>query len=118
MITEQPPKYTLEQVKDACVLVGISESEAQAIYDYWHSQDWTWANGRPITNLVSGLRRMRNYQQAKDLHLWQKVKGGLHQEKKCLGRNCYKRGPAERGPDDTGQMYYLCDQHKPKERKR
>ena len=33
------------------------------------------------------------------------------EEKKCVKLNCYKRGPATYGPDDTGQMHFKCKNH-------
>lgn len=99
---EPPPKYSLQQVKDACVLAGIPEAEAPNIFDYWHSQGWKWGNGQEVTSLASGIRRMRNYQRAHP----------RKNEKKCINLNCYERGPAIYGPDDTGQMYYQCPKHR------
>jgi hypothetical protein len=49
--------YTLQQVKDACVLNSIPESAAQSYFDNYNSQGWLKANKLPITNLQSHVAK-------------------------------------------------------------
>jgi len=52
--------YTLEQVKDACVMNGIPETNAQSYFDQYNSQDWKKGNGQMITNLQSHMAKRWN----------------------------------------------------------
>lgn len=47
--------YRIEDVKDACILNGIPDSNAQSYFDHYNSQDWKKANSQPITNLQSHI---------------------------------------------------------------
>lgn len=49
--------YTLQQVKDSCILNGVPESNAQSYFDQYNSQDWKKGNGQPITNLQSHIAK-------------------------------------------------------------
>ena len=49
--------YTLEQVKDACILLGIPEQHAQSYLDHYGSQGWKKANGQVITELRGHMRK-------------------------------------------------------------
>ncbi len=50
--------YNLQQVKDACIMNGIPESNAQSYFDHFNAQGWVRANGQPIKNLQSHVKRM------------------------------------------------------------
>jgi hypothetical protein len=50
--------YTIDQVKAACVLVGIPEEQAQNYYDHYSSQGWKKANGQQITELRTHMVRL------------------------------------------------------------
>lgn len=52
--------YTLQEVKDACVLNGISENNAQSYFDQYNSQEWKKANNQSITNLRSHIAKRWN----------------------------------------------------------
>lgn len=53
-------KYSIDNVKDACIMNCIPESNAQSYYDQYNSQDWKKANGQPITNLQSHMAKRWN----------------------------------------------------------
>ena len=50
--------YTLEQVRDACMLNGIPESQAESYYHNYNRQGWKRGNGQEITNLRSHMWRL------------------------------------------------------------
>jgi len=52
--------FTIQQVKDACIMNGIPETNAQSYYDQYSSQGWKKANGQPITNLQSHMAKRWN----------------------------------------------------------
>lgn len=49
--------YTLQQVKDACIMNCIPESNAQSYFDQYNSQGWKKGNGQLITNLQSHIAK-------------------------------------------------------------
>ena len=49
--------YSISNVKDACILNGIPESNAQSYFDQYNSQGWKKANNQPITNLQSHIAK-------------------------------------------------------------
>lgn len=49
--------YTIQQVKDACTVLGISEQQAESYTDHYGSQGWKKANGQPITELRGHMRK-------------------------------------------------------------
>lgn len=61
--------YTLQQVIDTAILIGISEDKATAFYHHYNAQGWVRANSQPIADLQSQLINWRNNQykfEAKD----------------------------------------------------
>ena len=52
--------WNLQDVKHACILNQIPESNAQSYYDQYNSQNWCKANGQPITNLQSHIAKRWN----------------------------------------------------------
>lgn len=57
-----PSAYTLQQVIDNAIPIGISEEKATAFYHQYNAQGWVRANGQPITDLQSQLINWRNNQ--------------------------------------------------------
>ncbi len=51
-------QYAEKEVEDACIMNGIPESNAQVYYDHFNAQGWVRANGQPIKNLQSHIKRM------------------------------------------------------------
>ena len=58
LFDNQPKGFSLQEVKDACTLIGIPESEAQAYYDNFDAQGWKRGNGQEIIKLGSHINRM------------------------------------------------------------
>jgi hypothetical protein len=52
--------YAIQQVKDACVMNGIPDSNAQSYFDQYNSQGWVKANGQVIMNLQSHIAKRWN----------------------------------------------------------
>jgi uncharacterized protein YdaU (DUF1376 family) len=51
--------YTLEQCKDAALLAGLTDQDAEEYYHHFNSQGWLKANKQPITNLQSHMTKWR-----------------------------------------------------------
>lgn len=49
--------YSIEQVKDACNLLGIPEQHAQSYFDQYDSQGWKKGNNQPITELRGHMKK-------------------------------------------------------------
>ena len=58
-VNELEIKYTIDDVKECGVLLGLSEEECEAAYHHYNAQGWKRANGLPITNLASLLSTWR-----------------------------------------------------------
>lgn len=54
--------FTLEQVKDAAVMVGLTPDKAEMFFHHFNAQGWVRTNGQKITNLASALTYWRNHQ--------------------------------------------------------
>ena len=50
---------TLEQVKDAALLVGLSDEQAEQFFHHYNKQGWVLGNGQKITNLHSALNNWK-----------------------------------------------------------
>jgi len=100
---------TLEEVKAAAFLAGLTDDDAELFFHHFNAQGWVRANGQAITNIGS------------QLVLWKKSGQERTAKKKKLlpliGKNCSKQGcrmPAvyiKRGAYD----HPLCLKHCPKE---
>ena len=51
--------YTVDDVKECGIPLGLSEEECEAAYHHYNAQGWKRANGLPITNLASLLSTWR-----------------------------------------------------------
>lgn len=51
-------QYTEKEVEDACIVNGIPDTNAQSYFDHFNAQGWVRANGQPIKNLQSHVKRM------------------------------------------------------------
>jgi len=47
--------YTIEQVKNAAFLAGVTEQEAEQFYHHFNAQGWVRANGQAIHDLPSAI---------------------------------------------------------------
>lgn len=56
-VNEDVYVYSISNIKDACILNGIPESNAQSYFDQYNSQGWKKANNQPITNLQSHINK-------------------------------------------------------------
>jgi len=58
-IRDIPPenlgKFTLSEVQNASVLIGLTPEQAKDFYDHYNSQGWIKGNNLPITDLASQL---------------------------------------------------------------
>ncbi len=54
--------YTLKDVTDSAVLVGIPQDKAEAFFHHYNAQGWLRANNQKITDLYSMLVTWRNNQ--------------------------------------------------------
>jgi len=54
--------YTIDQVKNAAIMCGIPEKEAEEFYYHYSAQGWVLGNGQAIKDLTSMLVRWRNNQ--------------------------------------------------------
>ena len=52
---EEKSIFTLQQVKDSSTLIGLSDGECEAFFNFYNSQGWLKGNGLQITNLPSQL---------------------------------------------------------------
>lgn len=50
-------QYAIEDVENACILMGIPKSKAQSYFDQYESQGWNKGNGQPITNLAAHMAK-------------------------------------------------------------
>lgn len=106
-VNENVNEYSLEEVKDACIVNGIPESNAQVYYDHFNAQGWLRANSLPITSLRSHIAAMWSKQRA----CW--VFGESSQEKKAvdMGKYCYRCG--ESHDPYTGKKSIVWHEGKP-----
>ena len=109
MITEQ---YVKDQIADhekrhhsqgrfkpptiAEVVKEFPDIDAQGFIDFYQSKGW-----------MVGKVKMKDWRAA--ARRAKKWDSKPTEEKKC--RKCWNKGPAIHGPDNTGQMYYLCPKH-------
>jgi hypothetical protein len=96
----RPP--TLEEVKEY-IRQNPELSNVNA-YDFWKGYNdsdppWIDTQGKPVRNWKLKLRTRSNCQ--------------IQPINRC--RRCGKSG-SYAGEDDTGQRYYLCDEHQPKKK--
>ncbi len=54
--------FTLQQVKDAAIMVGLTPDKAEMFFHHFNAQGWVRTNGQKITNLASALTYWRNHQ--------------------------------------------------------
>jgi hypothetical protein len=57
---EKPGVFTLQAVKDAAYLAGITDEKAEQFFHHYNAQGWRLGNGQPITDLPSAIARWRN----------------------------------------------------------
>lgn len=108
--------YTLEQVKDACALLGIPEQNAQSYFDHYGSQGWKKANGQMITELRGHMVKRWN----KTKQCWDfdenKTSEGRDKLRPISGKTCSKEGcgmPAVYKSIAGAYDNYLCWDHMP-----
>lgn len=56
-VAHQEEIYSLQEVQDAAVILGISKDYAQKFYEHYQPQGWKWGNGQPITDIRGALQR-------------------------------------------------------------
>jgi len=113
--------YTLEQCKDACIMNGIPEINAESYYNQYASQGWKKGNGQVITNLQAHMAKRWN----RGKNCWDFDEGKGKQQKTenegktrlwpISGRSCGERNckmPAVYKHAGAFDNYY-CAEHMP-----
>jgi len=95
--------HNLQQVKDACVVNGIPESNAQGYFDHFNAQDWLRANKLPIANLQSHIARMWN--KTKQGWVFDSEEAERETKPSVKGKYCYRCGSSERFDGRTGVIW-------------
>lgn len=103
-----PSFFSLEEVKSACILNGIPESNAQSYFDQYNSQGWKKANDQLITNLQSHIAK--RWSKEKQCWDFDESSGGAD---KSFGKCCYYHGSTACCETGTGPTKFVWRENKP-----